>query len=132
MKTSYSFSRLSRIALTALLSFGAMTAIAQQSTTPSSQGSSRPEPSKETRAAMATAYTQMATCLRSNKEFSECRQEMQQACAKMSPQDCQMMRGGRPGKPGKPGKMQKPDDGRMQNDGRMQRPDQGNMQPDAD
>ncbi len=132
MKTSYSLSRLSRIALTALLSFGAMTAIAQQSTTPSSQGSSRPEPSKETRAAMATAYTQMATCLRSNKEFSECRQEMQQACAKMSPQDCQMMRGGRPDKPGK-GKMG-PDQGKMQkpDDGRMQRPDQGNMQPDAD
>ena len=84
---------------------------------------------------MATAYTQMATCLRSNKEFSECRQEMQQSCAKMSPQDCQMMRGGRSDKPGKPGKMQRPDDGRMQrpDDGRMQRPDQGNMpKPDGD
>ena len=38
-------------------------------------------PSKELRQRMAQAHEKMAVCLRSERDFSECRQEMMQACS---------------------------------------------------
>lgn len=51
-------------------------------------------PSKEMREKMATLHEQMAACLRSDKSFSECRQEMMTSCqATMGTQGCSMMMG---------------------------------------
>ncbi len=55
-----------------------------------------PEPSKETRAKMATMHEQMATCLRSDRSFSDCRSEMMKGCKEtMSDYGCPMMWVGR-------------------------------------
>jgi len=94
MKASHAFLRLFRVPFAALLLCCAITAVAQQSP---------PAPSKETRENMASAFDQMATCLRSDKEISECRQQMQQSCAKLGKQGCPMMHEGKQGKKkGKP------------------------------
>jgi len=51
-----------------------------------------PEPSKEMRAKMATLHEQMATCLRSDKSFSDCRSEMMKGCQQlMGERACPMM-----------------------------------------
>jgi hypothetical protein len=51
-----------------------------------------PEPSKEMRAKMATMHEQMATCLRSDRSFSDCRSEMMKGCQEtMSEYGCPMM-----------------------------------------
>jgi hypothetical protein len=51
-----------------------------------------PEPSKETRAKMASAHERMATCLRSDKAIAECRSEMMKSCREiMGEQGCPMM-----------------------------------------
>ena len=53
------------------------------------------EPSKETRAQMATLHENMAACLRSNKEFAVCRDEMLKNCREvMGEQACPMMGAG--------------------------------------
>jgi hypothetical protein len=50
------------------------------------------EPSKELRAQMATVHEQMATCLRSDKSFHECRIEMMNGCQQlMGEPGCHMM-----------------------------------------
>jgi hypothetical protein len=50
------------------------------------------EPSKEMRAKMATLHEQMATCLRSDKSFSDCRSEMMKGCQQlMGERGCPMM-----------------------------------------
>lgn len=51
-----------------------------------------PEPSKETRAKMASAHERMAACLRSDKAIDECRSEMMKSCKEiMGGQGCPMM-----------------------------------------
>ena len=51
-----------------------------------------PEPSKEMRAQMATVHEQMATCLRSDKSFHDCRTEMMNGCQQlMGEPGCHMM-----------------------------------------
>ena len=51
-----------------------------------------PEPSKETRAKMASAHERMAACLRSDKAIAECRSEMMKSCREiMGEQGCPMM-----------------------------------------
>lgn len=51
-------------------------------------------PTKEMRQQMAQAHEKMAACLRSDREFSECRQEMMQSCAgQSSTYGCGMMMG---------------------------------------
>ena len=51
-------------------------------------------PSKEMRQQMALAHEKMAACLRSDREFTECRQEMMQSCASQSAAfGCGMMMG---------------------------------------
>lgn len=50
------------------------------------------EPTKETRAKMATLHEQMAACLRSDKSMNDCRSEMMSACQKlMGDSGCPMM-----------------------------------------
>lgn len=46
-----------------------------------SADSTEAPPSKELRQRMAQAHEKMAACLRSDREFSECHQEMMQACS---------------------------------------------------
>lgn len=49
-------------------------------------------PSKEMRDKMAEVHDKMATCLRSEKAFVDCRAEMQQSCkTMMGEQGCPMM-----------------------------------------
>ena len=51
-------------------------------------------PSKEMRQQMALAHEKMAACLRSDRAFTECRQEMMQSCASQSAAfGCGMMMG---------------------------------------
>lgn len=51
-------------------------------------------PSKEMRQQMALAHEKMAACLRSDRAFTECRQEMMQSCAGQSTAfGCGMMMG---------------------------------------
>jgi hypothetical protein len=51
-----------------------------------------PELSKEMRAQMATVHEQMATCLRSDKSFHDCRSEMMNGCQQlMGEPGCHMM-----------------------------------------
>lgn len=50
------------------------------------------EPSKEMREKMAAAHDAMAACLRSDKSFTDCRNEMQSSCRQMhGEQGCPMM-----------------------------------------
>ena len=42
------------------------------------------EPSKDVRAKMAGLHEQMATCLRSDKSFQDCRTEMMTACQQVA------------------------------------------------
>ena len=49
-------------------------------------------PSKETREQMAAVHEEMAACLRSDKAFAACRDEMQKSCREMmGEQACPMM-----------------------------------------
>src|SRR5665213_470046 len=51
-----------------------------------------PEPSKDLRAKLADRHNQMATCLRSDKPFAECRSEMMKTCQQIAgDQGCMMM-----------------------------------------
>jgi hypothetical protein len=51
-----------------------------------------PPPSREQRERMAAVHEKMAACLRSDKEFSVCRDEMQKSCREMSADHgCPMM-----------------------------------------
>jgi hypothetical protein len=50
-----------------------------------------PTPTKEARATMAAAHEKMATCLRSDRPFAECRTEMQKSAPMMQEHGCQMM-----------------------------------------
>jgi hypothetical protein len=51
-----------------------------------------PTPSKEMREKMAAIHEKMAACLRSERTFAECREEMQQNCSDMmGEQGCPMM-----------------------------------------
>jgi hypothetical protein len=51
-----------------------------------------PEPSNEIREKMAVAHDEMAACLRSDKSFANCRNEMQKSCKQMhGEQGCPMM-----------------------------------------
>lgn len=53
-------------------------------------------PSKEQRVQMANAHEKMAACLRSDRSFQECRQEMHTSCAKsFGDRGCPMMDEGR-------------------------------------
>ena len=53
---------------------------------------SRAAPSKEMREKMAAMHEQMATCLRSDKAFADCRKEMMQSCQHtMGSEACPMM-----------------------------------------
>ena len=64
--------------------------VALAADTPSSQMA----PSKEMREKMATMHEQMAACLRSDKPFAECRQEMMKSCQDtMGSHGCSMMMG---------------------------------------
>lgn len=70
---------------TLLLSVAATALAAEPQTTQTA-------PSKETREKMATIHQNMAACLRSDKAFAECQQQMQQNCAAtMGEQGCPMM-----------------------------------------
>lgn len=63
------------------------TAIALAAEPPATQSA----PSKETREKMATIHQNMAACLRSDKAFTECQQQMHQNCAAMmGEQGCPM------------------------------------------
>jgi hypothetical protein len=54
-----------------------------------------PAPSKEMRAQMAALHEKMAACLRSDKAFAECRDEMHKNCRDMmGEQGCPMMSNG--------------------------------------
>jgi hypothetical protein len=65
-------------------------------------------PSKEMRVQMAAAHEEMAACLRSDKDFAACRDEMRKNCREiMGEQACPMMGMGmdrmmQPGPPVKP------------------------------
>lgn len=49
-------------------------------------------PSREMREKMAAAHESMAACLRSEKSFADCRNEMQRSCQQMhGGQGCPMM-----------------------------------------
>jgi len=53
---------------------------------------SQAAPSKEMREKMAAVHEQMATCLRSEKAFDECRKQMMQSCRQtVGSQSCPMM-----------------------------------------
>ncbi len=57
-----------------------------------------PEPTKDMRAQMATLHEQMAACLRSDKPFNDCRNEMMTGCKSMMGKNgCPMMGMGRRG-----------------------------------
>lgn len=57
--------------------------------------SQAPAPSKAMREQMATVHEKMALCLRSDKSFAECRDEMQKNCQDMDEHACPMMGMGR-------------------------------------
>lgn len=51
-------------------------------------------PTKEMRQQMAQAHDKMAACLRSDRDFTECRQEMMRSCtAQMAAMGCGAMMG---------------------------------------
>jgi len=49
------------------------------------------EPSKEAREKMAVLHDQMAQCLRSEKSFAQCHDQMLERCRQLGPQSCPMM-----------------------------------------
>ncbi len=49
------------------------------------------EPSKEVREKMVTMHEQMVVCLKSDKKFSECHQQMMNSCPMMKDGKCPMM-----------------------------------------
>lgn len=52
----------------------------------------QPEPSKELRGQMAAAHDAMAACLRSDKSFADCRDQMQTSCRQIHGEEgCPMM-----------------------------------------
>ena len=54
-------------------------------------------PTHAQREKMAQIHERMASCLRSDRSFAECRQEMMRAChAELGTGGCRMMQGGRP------------------------------------
>lgn len=55
------------------------------------KGMKMEEPSKEMRAKMATMHEQMAVCLKSDKKFSECHDQMMSSCPMMKDGKCPMM-----------------------------------------
>lgn len=55
------------------------------------QGMKMEEPSKEMRAKMVTMHEQMAACLKSDKKFSECHEQMMSACPMTKDGKCPMM-----------------------------------------
>jgi hypothetical protein len=59
--------------------------------TASAKGMKMEEPSKEARAKMATMHEQMAACLKSDKKFSECHDQMMSSCPMMKDGKCPMM-----------------------------------------
>lgn len=59
--------------------------------TASAKGMKMEEPSKEVRAKMATMHEQMAACLKSDKKFSECHDQMMSSCPMMKDGKCPMM-----------------------------------------
>lgn len=69
---------------TVLLGCTAMALAAEPATSPT-------VPSKEMREKMATAHANMAACLRSDKPFADCQQQMHRHCAEMGEQGCPMM-----------------------------------------
>lgn len=54
-------------------------------------GMTMEEPSKEARAKMVTMHEQMAVCLKSDKKFSDCHQQMMGSCPMMKEGKCPMM-----------------------------------------
>lgn len=86
MNTRRASSGLIRIlAATALLTSAAMTFAAEPQ-------AATPAPSKEMREKMAAIHERMAVCLRSDRTFAECREQMQQNCSDtMGERACPMM-----------------------------------------
>lgn len=68
------YASLAAIAFVSLVGAGTTRAAEQPSETP---------PSKEMREKMATLHERMAACLRSERTFQECREEMQKNCSNM-------------------------------------------------
>ena len=54
-------------------------------------GMAMEEPSKEARAKMITMHEQMAVCLKSDKKFSDCHDQMMGSCPMMKDGKCPMM-----------------------------------------
>lgn len=78
-------SQLLRALTATVLLSAAATLVAEPPATPSA-------PSKEMREKMATIHQNMAACLRSDKPFAECQQQMHQNCsATMGEQGCPVM-----------------------------------------
>lgn len=84
MNTLRISSRWIEVALFAMLIAGAAAAFAADEP--------KAAPSKEMREQMASAHEKMASCLRSDKPFADCRSEMQTNCkSMMGEQGCPMM-----------------------------------------
>lgn len=84
----------SRALLATILLCAVATALAAEPPPPASA------PSKEMREKMATAHEKMAACLRSDREFTDCRRQMHQSCTEMmGEQGCPMMGMGMHGMP---------------------------------
>jgi len=49
------------------------------------------EPSKEVREKLAVLHDQMAQCLRSERSFAQCHDQMLESCRQLGPQSCPMM-----------------------------------------
>ena len=78
--------------LYALSAIGVGAALAADPPSPASPSAQQSAPSKATREQMAKLHEQMAACLRSDKTFSECRQEMMKSCqATIGSSGCPMM-----------------------------------------
>src|SRR5688572_31307964 len=74
------------LALATMLIGGVVTAFAAD------EPATPPAPSKQMREQMASMHEKMATCLRSDKPFADCRSEMQASCkSMMGEQGCPMM-----------------------------------------
>jgi hypothetical protein len=72
------------LTVTVLLNAAASALSAETPATPS-------EPSKAMREKMATVHQSMAACLRSDRAFAECQQQMHRNCAEMVGQGCSLM-----------------------------------------
>ena len=64
---------------------------AAESTAPHDMSKMTMNPSKEDREKMATAHTQMATCLRSDQEFQMCHEALRKECQSMMGGTCSDM-----------------------------------------